>query len=300
MRDFGLKHTRPCARHRKRCAAAARQRLLDDLTSALAEAERIGYPVMLKSTAGGGGIGMQQCREAGELRAAFDRVRRLAATISATAACFWRRYVAHARHIEVQIFGDGDGRVMALGERDCSLQRRNQKVIEETPAPNLSERCARSSGDAPSAWAAAARYRSAGTVEFIVDAARGCGERSRPFISWRSTRGCRSSTASPKPSPGSTWCEWMVRCRGRRTAAAAGTIAMRRAAIAIQARLYAEDPARAFPARQRPALRRALPAGRCALTPGSRPAPRYRALLRPDAGQADCACADARSGDRAA
>ena len=91
---------------------------------------------MLKSTAGGGGIGMQQCADEAELCAALSTACvALPAAIFATAACSWRNIVARARHIEVQLFGDGDGQVIALGERDCSMQRRNQKVIEETPAP---------------------------------------------------------------------------------------------------------------------------------------------------------------------
>ena len=128
--------------------------LLPDVDAALTEAQRIGYPVMLKSTAGGGGIGMQLCRDADELqRAPSTRCGGLAtATTSAMAACSSRSIVRNARHIEVQIFGDGHGKVIALGERDCSMQRRNQKVIEETPAPGLTARSAHAlhdSGHAP-------------------------------------------------------------------------------------------------------------------------------------------------------
>jgi urea carboxylase len=113
--------------------------LLDHPDHAVAEAERIGFPVMLKSTAGGGGIGMQLCRDEAGLREAWDSVQRLAQNNFANAGVFLEKYVEHARHIEVQIFGDGRGEVIALGERDCSLQRRNQKVVEEAPAPNLPE-----------------------------------------------------------------------------------------------------------------------------------------------------------------
>ena len=102
------------------------------------EAARIGYPVMLKSTAGGGGIGMRLVRQGSELGEAFEAVERLARKNFSGGGLFLEKYIERARHIEVQIFGDGAGRVIALGERDCSTQRRNQKIIEETPAPGLS------------------------------------------------------------------------------------------------------------------------------------------------------------------
>jgi len=137
MRAFGLKHT-------ARELAAAHDvpllpgsDLLADSGQALAEATRIGYPVMLKSTAGGGGIGMRLCWSADELTEAFASVQRLATANFKDAGIYLEKYVEQARHIEVQIFGDGHGHVIALGERDCSVQRRNQKVIEETPAPGL-------------------------------------------------------------------------------------------------------------------------------------------------------------------
>ena len=94
---------------------------------------------MLKSTAGGGGIGMQLCRDADELADRFTKIARLAARQFRRRAAFLERFVARARHVEVQIFGDGKGGIVALGERDCSVQRRNQKVVEETPAPDLSD-----------------------------------------------------------------------------------------------------------------------------------------------------------------
>ena len=111
---------------------------LRDRDDALGVADDIGYPVMLKSRSGGGGIGMRRCDSAADLADAFDTVTRLARGHFGDDVCFLERFVVAARHVEVQVFGDGLGEVIALGERDCSLQRRNQKVIEETPAPNLS------------------------------------------------------------------------------------------------------------------------------------------------------------------
>ena len=104
-------------------------------------ADGIGYPVMLKATGGGGGIGMRACRDADELaerlrgRAPAGRAPRFG-----TAGVFLERLVTAARHVEVQVFGDGAGRVVTLGDRDCSLQRRNQKVVEEAPAPPAARR----------------------------------------------------------------------------------------------------------------------------------------------------------------
>ena len=105
--------------------------------SALRRPQRIGYPVMLKSTAGGGGIGMRLCRRRRSWRNLMRRCSGLSQANFGNGGLYLEKFVANARHIEVQIFGDGSGNVIALGERDCSAQRRNQKVIEETPAPGL-------------------------------------------------------------------------------------------------------------------------------------------------------------------
>ncbi|ADU67923.1 urea carboxylase [Pantoea sp. At-9b] len=168
--EFGLKH-----RARELAASAGVPMtpgtpLLSSLEEALDAAERIGYPVMLKSTAGGGGIGLTRCADAEALRNAWESVRRLGEQFFSDAGVFLERCIDRARHVEVQIFGDGSGKVIALGERDCSLQRRNQKVVEETPAPNLPQ----ATRDALLASAVRlgelVSYRSAGTVEYIYDA----------------------------------------------------------------------------------------------------------------------------------
>ena len=139
MREFGLKHTARALAEKSGVALLPGSGLLRDLEHARAEAQRIAYPVMLKSTAGGGGIGMQLIRRETDLAVAYDSVMRLARANFKEAGIYLEKFVEDARHIEVQIFGDGQGAVVHLGERDCSVQRRNQKVIEETPAPNLSE-----------------------------------------------------------------------------------------------------------------------------------------------------------------
>ena len=172
IREFGLKH-----RSRELAAEAGVPMtpgtgLLGSLGEALSQAERIGYPVMLKSTAGGGGIGLSRCENEAELTVAFDSVQRMGEHFFRDGGAFLERYVDNARHVEVQIFGDGAGRVVALGERDCSVQRRNQKVIEETPAPLLPAATRAALHAAAVQLGASVNYRSAGTVEFIYDPAR--------------------------------------------------------------------------------------------------------------------------------
>ncbi|HYP15218.1 MAG TPA: biotin carboxylase N-terminal domain-containing protein, partial [Bryobacteraceae bacterium] len=138
MRAFGLKHTARDLARSQGVPLLPGTGLLADAEAALEAAGEIGYPVMLKSAAGGGGIGMSLCRDAAQLRDSFAAVERLSRSNFGDASLFLEKFVEQARHIEVQIFGDGAGTVIALGERDCSVQRRNQKVVEETPAPGIS------------------------------------------------------------------------------------------------------------------------------------------------------------------
>ncbi len=172
IREFGLKHRARELAAEARVPMAPGTGLLNSLEDALAAAERIGYPVMLKTTAGGGGIGLTRCADAAALASAYDSVKRMGEQFFSDAGVFLERFVDQARHVEVQIFGDGQGRVVALGERDCSLQRRNQKVVEETPAPNLPQATRERLHAAAVQLGASVNYRSAGTVEFIYDAAR--------------------------------------------------------------------------------------------------------------------------------
>ena len=169
MRRFGLKHTSRALAESANVPLLPGTGLLATPEEAMEAADAIGYPVMLKSTAGGGGIGMQMCRTREELAAAFETVRSLGRNNFSDGGLFLEKFVATARHIEVQIFGDGRGRVLALGERDCSSQRRNQKVIEETPAPNLPSGVRSALLEAAVRLGEAAAYRSAGTVEFVLD-----------------------------------------------------------------------------------------------------------------------------------
>lgn len=132
-------------------------------------AKRVGYPVMVKPIAGGGGIGMQRVREEASLRDALAKSRRIATGAFGDERLMLERLVERPRHIEVQILADAHGAVVALGERDCSTQRRHQKVLEETPAPSLEDGQRKAMSDAAVALARQAAYTNAGTVEFAVD-----------------------------------------------------------------------------------------------------------------------------------
>ncbi len=132
-------------------------------------AERIGYPLMVKPVGGGGGIGMQRVREASALRDALAKARRIASASFGDERLMLERLVERPRHIEVQIIADTHGGIASLGERDCSTQRRHQKVLEETPAPSLDDAQRRAIAEAAIALAREAGYTNAGTVEFAVD-----------------------------------------------------------------------------------------------------------------------------------
>jgi acetyl-CoA carboxylase biotin carboxylase subunit len=133
------------------------------------EAERIGYPVLIKALAGGGGKGMRVAREAGELEHQFSTARREAQANFGNGAVYFERYLAAPRHIEIQLLGDLHGTVIHLGERDCSIQRRHQKLIEESPSPVITPELREQIGAAAVAGARAIHYRGAGTMEFLYE-----------------------------------------------------------------------------------------------------------------------------------
>ncbi len=245
IRAFGLKHTARELALAQGVPLLPGSAVVPDSAAALREAERIGFPLMLKATAGGGGIGMRLCCGPAELAEAFDSVRRLAASHFADAGVFLERFVPRARHIEVQIFGDGSGRVISLGERDCSLQRRHQKVIEEAPAPQLPGETRSRLIECAARLAAAVSYRSAGTVEFLYDAGR-----DEFFFLEVNTR-LQVEHGVTEEIFGVDLVEWMIRCaageRGFLDAwSDAGRAPRPARGVAIEARLYAEDPGEAF------------------------------------------------------
>jgi acetyl-CoA carboxylase biotin carboxylase subunit len=140
-----------------------------DADDAAAQARRIGYPVMVKAAAGGGGIGMSAAATEQELRAAFDTARSRAERFFGSPVILLEHYIAPARHVEIQILGLGDGQILTLGERDCSVQRRHQKVAEETPSPGVSAALRERMLQAAVRAGEAVGYRGAGTVECLVD-----------------------------------------------------------------------------------------------------------------------------------
>ncbi|NIJ06670.1 urea carboxylase [Sphingomonas vulcanisoli] len=239
IRAFGLKHTARDLAAAQGVPLAPGTDLLTDAAAAIEAAARIGYPVILKATAGGGGIGMKVCADESDIREGFATVARLGAGNFGDGGVFLERYVARARHIEVQVFGDGAGRVVALGERDCSLQRRNQKVVEETPAPLLPAATHQALIDAAVRLTAAANYRSAGTVEFLYDA-----ERDDFFFLEVNTR-LQVEHGVTEQVTGIDLVEWMVRGAAGDFTFLDGFEAKPQGA-SIQVRLYAEDPAQDY------------------------------------------------------
>jgi 3-methylcrotonyl-CoA carboxylase alpha subunit len=139
---------------------------LDGLEEAAA---KVGFPLLVKAVAGGGGIGMRLVSKSADLRAAVDSLQSMAARAFGDGTAYLERYVAAARHVEVQVFGLGDGRAFHLFERECSVQRRFQKILEESPSPGISEKTRQAMFTAAQALTAAVSYRSAGTIEFVVD-----------------------------------------------------------------------------------------------------------------------------------
>ncbi|KAJ7500978.1 allophanate hydrolase subunit 2-domain-containing protein [Mycena galericulata] len=169
---MGLKHlAREVAREANVVCVPGSEGLMEDETTAIQIANRIGFPVMLKASAGGGGMGLVICDNEDALVDAFSRVKKRAESLFNDGGVFLERYFPSARHIEIQIFGNGVGDVVCMGERECSIQRRHQKIIEETPSPFLETRpelriemC-----EAATRIASFVKYGSAGTVEFLVD-----------------------------------------------------------------------------------------------------------------------------------
>jgi len=237
IRLFGEKHTARVAAEKAGVPLLPGSGLLEDLAAAEREAHRIGFPLMLKSTAGGGGIGLQLCRTADDLPDLYERVRRASEASFGDGRLFLEHFVERARHVEVQIFGDGQ-EVIALGERDCSLQRRNQKVIEETPAPDLPPTTRAALLEAATALGRSVNYVSAGTVEFIYDAERDA------FSFLEVNTRLQVEHPVTEAVTGVDLVEWMIRAADGGLDLSAETVTAR--GHAIEARIYAEDPARDF------------------------------------------------------
>ena len=225
---------------------------VDSVDAAREVAARVGYPVMVKAAAGGGGIGMMGVADEAGLASAFTAAQRRAQSAFGSGALFVERYLEHPRHVEVQVFGDAGGRVVHLHERECSIQRRHQKLVEESPAPNLPAALKARLTEAAVAGARAVGYVNAGTMEFIVH-----GEQfyflemnTRLQVEHPVTEEvtgldlvqAQLRVASGEPLP---WTQEQVPQRG----------------CSIECRVYAEDPARNFMPSPGRISRLALPAG---------------------------------------
>lgn len=241
MVAFGLKHEARALAEAANVPLLPGTGLLISLEEALEKAEIIGYPVMLKSTAGGGGIGMQRCYSADELTGAYASVKRLSENNFSNGGMFLEKFIERARHIEVQLFGDGQGKVIAIGERDCSAQRRNQKVIEECPAPNLSEEVRQALQQTAVKLGQQVKYRSAGTVEYVYDDASGA------FYFLEVNTRLQVEHGVTEQVYGVDLVRWMIEL-GAGDLAPLESLAkvLTPKGHAIQVRLYAEDPAKNF------------------------------------------------------
>jgi 3-methylcrotonyl-CoA carboxylase alpha subunit len=217
-----------------------------DVAAAKTVAAKIGYPVIIKATAGGGGRGMKVALDESQLETAFRTARSEAKAAFGNDEVYIEKYLQRPRHIEIQVFGDGRGRAVHLGERDCSLQRRHQKVIEEAPAPGMTPQMRAAMGEAAVRAARAIGYAGAGTVEFIADASEGL----RPDRFWFMEMNTRLQVEHPvtEAITGIDLVEWQLRISsGEPLPARQDQIAIR--GHAFEARLYAEDvPAGFLPA----------------------------------------------------
>ena len=239
IRKFGLKHRARTLAEKSGVPLPPGSGLVKSWEEAIREAEKIGFPVMLKSTAGGGGIGMSLCSSSSELKGAMRQVRRMAQSNFGNDGLFLEKYFIEARHLEVQIFGDGQGGAFSLGVRDCSAQRRNQKVLEETPPMGVKKNVLEELEASAVALARGVRYRSAGTVEFIYD------EIQEKFYFLEVNTRLQVEHGITELINGIDLVEWMIRL-------AYGDASMfehppcRPRGHSAEARIYAENPAKNF------------------------------------------------------
>lgn len=239
MELFGLKHSARRIAKEAGVPMLEGTGLLKSVEEAVGTAKQLGYPVILKSTAGGGGIGMRTCFSVEELKSAYESCSHLAKTNFNNAGLFMEKYLQKARHVEVQIFGNEYGEVAALSERDCSVQRRNQKVLEESPAFGISKVTRENMHKAAKNIALQVGYRSAGTVEFLYDSLE------EKFYFLEVNTRLQVEHGVTEETLGIDLVEWMVK-------EAAGELknlenmVCEPEGFSIEARIYAEDPMRNF------------------------------------------------------
>lgn len=210
------------------------------LEEAIQEAKRIGYPIMLKASSGGGGIGMVRCEDEQALSQHFVSVKNRAKAYFGDDVVFLEKFIANGRHIEVQIFGDTHGNVVHLFERNCSVQRRNQKVIEESPSPHFPEEARERLLQAAVDAAKAVNYRNAGTVEFIVD------DQNQFYFLEMNTR-LQVEHPVTEEVTGFDLVEWQLKVADGEELPVSNQQEIHTTGHALEFRIYAEDPHTFFP-----------------------------------------------------
>ncbi|KAG9234945.1 urea carboxylase [Amylocarpus encephaloides] len=242
MRRLGLKHLARELAEECGVPLLPGTGLIADIETAVIEAGIIGYPVILKSSAGGGGIGLQQCADVGVLRDAFQSTRNLGESFFNDSSVFLEKFVEDARHIEVQIIGNGEGLVKHAGERDCSLQRRKQKVIEEGPAVFICEKARKEMRRAAIKLTSSVYYRGVGTVEFIYDL------KDESFYFLEVNTRLQVEHPVTEAVTGLDLVEVMLRIAGNDSSSLFSTSTEYFPAhrVAIEARIYGESPLQAF------------------------------------------------------
>ncbi len=213
----------------------------DDAASAMVAAESIGYPVLIKAAAGGGGKGMRMVEDKASFEAAFDGARREAQNAFGDNTVFVEKAIIRPRHVEIQVFADRHGNVVHLGERDCSMQRRHQKVIEESPCPDVSEELRQKMGEVAILAAKTCNYVGAGTVEFLLTAS---GE----FYFLEMNTRLQVEHPVTEMVYGVDLVAWQILvAEGKPLPLSQDEINQRRRGVAMECRIYAEDPIRFLP-----------------------------------------------------
>jgi acetyl-CoA carboxylase biotin carboxylase subunit len=248
---------------------------LDTLEAARAVGEMVGYPLMLKAAAGGGGIGMVRVGEAAGLSAAWTSAQRRALAAFGSGALFVERYMTEPRHVEVQVFGDARGQVVHLHERECSIQRRHQKLVEESPAPGLEADLKARLVAAAVAGARAVGYVNAGTMEFIVQG--------REFYFLEMNTRLQVEHPVTEEVTGLDLVQWQLRIADGESLPRKQEEIVQRGA-ALECRIYAEDPAKGFMPSPGPITRLVLPQGagvrvECGVAEGVQVSVHYDPLL---------------------
>lgn len=239
IRKLGLKHSARAIAEKAGVPLVPGSPLVKSAAEARDIAAKLEYPVMVKSTAGGGGIGLQKVDSEADIERVFETVQHQGQAYFGDPGVFLERFVENARHVEIQLMGDGYGKAIALGERDCSLQRRNQKIIEETPAPNLPEATRAKMRKVSENLGSLLHYKCAGTVEFIYD------EKRDEFYFLEVNARLQVEHPITEMTTGLDLVEWMLRIAADDAPEFdSAKIAVNGAAI--EARLYAENPVKGF------------------------------------------------------